>query len=84
MEVFTTNEGGDMARFGILTGETREVTTANMFGGPGTRTLREIEAFEIVHPDDVPFFPGIETSDVPDWISSRPCGIGKPLGKEWA
>lgn len=82
MDVFTTEEGGDMARFGILTGNTREIQRAAMFGGASTRTLHEIEAFEIVHPDDVT--DGMETSQVPDWISSRPCGIGKSIGMEWA
>ena len=82
MDVFCTEEGGDMARFGILTGNVREIATANIFSGAGTRTLREIEAFEIIHPDDVR--PGMETSPVPDWISIRVCGIGKSLGKEWA
>jgi len=84
MDVFTTDEGGDMARFGTLTGNTREIQRAAMFGGASTRIMREIEAFEIVHPDDVPAFPGMKTSPVPEWISDRPCGIGKSLGKEWA
>ena len=82
MDVFCTEEGGDMARFGILTGNTHKITTANVFSGVGVCVLQEIEAFEIIHPDDVR--PGMETSSVPDWISSRVCGIGKSLGKEWA
>lgn len=81
MDVFTTDCG--VSVFGLPTGETRTIPTANMFGGPSSRTLVEIEAFEIVHPDDVPFFPGMETAAAPEWISSRPCGVGKPRGKEW-
>ena len=82
MDVFCTEEGGDMARFGILTGNTREIMTANLFSGTGSRTLREIEAFEIVHPDCIE--PGMKVSPVPDWISGRECGIGRFLGREWA
>ncbi len=82
MDVFTTNEGGDMARFGVPTGNSRKKAVAAMFGGSGTRVEIEIEAFEILHPD-------LTTAEmtaysVPEWISSRPCGVGKSLGREWA
>jgi|JI8StandDraft_1071087.scaffolds.fasta_scaffold1990435_1 hypothetical protein len=82
MKVFTTNEGGDMARFGVPTGNTRERDMAAMFGGCGTRVEIEIEAFEILHPDLTT--EGMAAYAVPEWISSRPCGAGKSLGKEWA
>ncbi len=82
MEVFTTDEGGDNARFGIPTGNEKVIKTFSMFGGEGTRTMREIEAFAIVHPDCVT--PGMEVSEVPEWLSDIPCGIGESLGKEWA
>lgn len=80
-KLFVASSPSGMSYFCRETGNTRQVETCNMFSGPAMVTEVEVERFEIVHPDDVK--PGMEVQEVPEWISSRPCGVGVPQGTMW-
>lgn len=79
--MFTASDESGTTYFCRETGNSRVRETANMFGGTYVVKEVEVEKFRIVHPDDVK--PGMDTASVPEWLSSRECGIGPSSGMMW-
>lgn len=75
-----SDESG-MTYFCRATGNSRTREGASLFGGMFIVNEVEVEKFRIVHPDDVPA--GMRTLPVPDWLSSRECGVGASDGVMW-
>ena len=79
--MFTASDESGTTYFCRATGNSRAREVANLFGGLFTVNEVEVEKFRLVHPDDVT--PGMRTLPVPDWLSSRECGIGPSDGMMW-